>query len=144
MGRVRFHSEDIPFALKNKTRVKNWIAYVIRSESRSCGDINYVFCSDKFLLGLNKEFLRHNTLTDTITFDYSEDSKISGEIFISIPRVQENARKLHVPFDKELQRVIVHGVLHLCGYKDKKAPQRRTMRRRENFYLDAADRPVSV
>lgn len=115
------------------------ILAVIRKEKKKAGDISYTFCSDAFLVALNKKFLKHNTLTDIITFDYSSlaprPSSFSAEIFISIPRVKENAEKFNVSFQNELYRVMIHGILHLCGYKDKTAATKKEMRKREDLYL---------
>jgi len=131
---VRFHSHNIGFSLKNKIAVKKLILFLIRSERKKAGAINYVFCSDKFLFELNKKFLKHSTLTDIITFQYPYKN-LSGEIFISIPRVKENAKKFKVSFDSELRRVMIHGVLHLCGYKDKSQSQKKKIRAKENRYV---------
>ena len=98
--------------------------------------LNYIFCSDAFLLSLNVEYLNHNTLTDVITFDNSDDSKgIQGEIYISIDRIRENAKKYRVPFERELHRVMIHGLLHLLGYADKTPLQKKMMRKKESTYL---------
>ena len=104
-------------------------------EKRKADEINFIFCDDKFLHSLNKEFLKHNTLTDIITFQYPSTT-LSGEIFISIPRVRENAKKFKVDFKNELNRVMVHGVLHLCGYKDKNSAQKKEIRKKENYYMN--------
>ena len=108
---------------------------VIRKEKKKVEKIHFVFCSDNFLLSLNKKFLKHGTLTDVITFPASPPSPLSGEIYISIPRVKENAKKFNVAFEKELLRAMVHGVLHLCGYKDKTKKQKERMRKREDYYI---------
>jgi probable rRNA maturation factor len=142
---IEFRSEKITFSLKRSSAVTNWIITVARKEKRTVGDIHYIFCSDAFLLKLNKDYLSHDTLTDIITFDYSEGppssklrrvkKKISGEIYISIPRVKENAKKFGVSFEDELHRVMIHGVLHLCGYGDKSAKAKKEMREKEEKYL---------
>src|SRR5688572_7320378 len=119
---ILFFSEGINFSLKNKSHIKKIVLAVIRKERKKEGDISFTFCDDKLLLALNKKFLKHHTLTDIITFQYPSD-KLTGEIFISIPRVKENARKFNVSVENELHRVIIHGVLHLCGYKDKRISQ---------------------
>ena len=138
---VQFHSFYPGFALRKQKAVGKLILSLIRKENGSpslrekkAGEINYVFCSDKFLLGLNKKFLKHNTLTDIITFQYTS-KKLSGEIFISIPRVKENAKKYKTPFENELYRVMIHGSLHLCGFKDKTTAQKKKIREKEDYYL---------
>lgn len=131
---VLFFFQNIPFALKRKSGAIKIILSVIRKEKKKAGDINFIFCNDKFILFLNKKHLKHNTLTDILTFQYSSE-RLSGEIFISIPRVKENAKKYNVSFDNELYRIMIHGVLHLCGYKDKSALQKKIMRKKEDYYL---------
>jgi probable rRNA maturation factor len=119
---INFHAEDIKFNLKNKTALKQWIITTIEKKKRKPGDINFIFCSDEHLLGINKQYLSHDTYTDIVTFDYSKDNPkmaVSGDVFISIDRVKENAEKFSKSFENELHRVIIHGVLHLLGYKDK-------------------------
>lgn len=119
-GRINYFIEDLKFTLKDKKKFKTWIIETILSEGYSPGEINYIFCSDKYLLDLNISYLNHNTYTDIITFNNSdEDKEVCGDIFISIDRVKENSTKLSTEFDNELKRVIIHGILHLCGYKDK-------------------------
>ena len=141
-GAINFHSQNIKFSLKNKSAIRKWILSVIEKEKHSSGEINYIFCEDKYLFSLNKKYLKHNTLTDIITFDYSTINHqpltinhISGDIFISIPRVKENAKKYNFSFEKELHRVMIHGVLHLCGYKDKTPKEKTTMRQKEEEFL---------
>lgn len=131
---ILFSSAGITFSLKNKNYIKKAILAVIRKERKKEGDVSFTFCNDKFLLALNKKFLKHNTFTDIITFQYPSD-KLTGEIFISIPRVKENAKKFKVSVENELHRVIIHGVLHLCGYKDKSISQKKEIRRKEDYYL---------
>jgi rRNA maturation RNase YbeY len=132
---IRFFSEEIDFQLRNSVKVKKWIFESAFREKRPVSDLNFIFCSDDYLLGLNKKYLNHRTLTDIITFEYSDSSVISGEIYISIERVSENARIFKVDFDYELSRVIIHGVLHLCGYKDKSPAHKALMRKKEDAYL---------
>lgn len=134
---VQFISQGISFSLKKKNPVKRWILSVIRKEKKKAGTINYIFCDDGFLLSLNKKFLNHATFTDIITFQYPSE-KLSGELFISIPRVRENAKKFQIEFENELNRVLIHGILHLCGYKDKKAADKKQMRKKEDDYLKSA------
>jgi len=119
---INFYNEGINFNLKKKTVLRDWIKKVIEGKKRKTGALNFIFCSDEHLLGLNKQYLDHDTYTDIITFDYSkEDGKqpVSGDIFISIDRVKENAEKFSKTFENELHRVIIHGTLHLLGYADK-------------------------
>jgi len=126
---------ETPFKLDNEDETSKWISSVITSEKFKEGDINYVFCDDAYLLKLNIEFLKHDTLTDIISFDDSIGKILQGDIFISIERVKENAKSFNVLFKEELNRVIVHGILHYCGYKDKSEKDSKQMRNKENFYL---------
>ena len=131
---IYYHSE-CDFQLQNEDSISEWLKHAIRLEKKALGEINYIFCDDEYLLKKNQDFLNHDTLTDIITFDYSEENKLSADIFISIERVKENALIFAVPFEKELKRVIIHGILHLIGYKDKSEEETKTMRNKENFYL---------
>ena len=136
MAAILFFSEDISFTLSKPRRTSNWIKLIAKKEKREVLDVSYIFCSDSFLLQLNQQYLNHNTLTDIITFDYSEGAKqLEGEIYISIDRVKENAKKFKVPFQDELDRVMIHGVLHLIGYKDKKPADKALMRKKEEASL---------
>jgi len=133
---ISFINQEINFRLKNKASIKKWINASIKTEKKKPGKLCFIFCSDDYLLGLNKKHLSHNTLTDIITFDYSKETKdISGDIFISIDRVKENAKKFGVEFENELHRVIIHGVLHIIGYKDKGAAHKKKMTQMENKYM---------
>jgi len=132
---ISFQNLSIPFKLKEKTKIKLWIKTIIDKEKHTLGTINYMFCNDDELLEINIKHLNHNTLTDIITFDYTENKKISSDIFISVDRVLENAKKFEVTFEEELHRVMIHGVLHLCGYKDKSKPDAALMRKKENWAL---------
>lgn len=132
---INFQTISVKFAISKKTSVKNWISKVIKKEKRKESKIVFIFCSDNELLAINKEFLNHNTLTDIITFDYSKDKTISGEIYVSIERVEDNANFFDISFENELHRVIIHGVLHLCGYKDKTTAQKKEMRLKESLAL---------
>ena len=114
---------------------KKWVNQVISNEDKEEGDITYIFCDDDYLLEKNIRFLNHNTLTDVITFDYCEGNSVSGDIFISIERVKENSEVFKVDFLTELNRVMVHGLLHLLGYKDKTERESNLMRKKENYYL---------
>lgn len=133
---IEFHSLVPSFKLKNSKKLSEFIQLLAYSEEHEIGNLHYIFCSDDYLLNLNKQYLKHNTLTDIITFDYNEKDEVSGDIFISIERVKENARTFEQPFLKEMNRVIFHGVLHLCGYKDKKPTHKKVMRSKEDFYLN--------
>jgi len=132
---INFYNENIKFVLKNKTKLKNWIKLISGLEKKVVGELNFVFTSDEDLLQKNIEFLNHTTLTDIITFDYTEKNKISGDIFISIERIKENATKFKISFNEELKRVLIHGVLHLCGYGDKTQKLAIQMRKKENWAL---------
>ena len=131
---IQFNSET-GFTLEKQDTINKWISNVILFESFKEGDINYVFCDDEYLHKLNMEFLSHDTLTDIISFDYSVGKIINGDVFISIERVEENAKIFNNRFLNELYRVLVHGVLHYCGYKDKTEADKKTMRSKEDFYL---------
>ena len=124
-------TEDITKINQNK----KWLNQVISNEDKEEGDITYIFCDDDYLLEKNIRFLNHNTLTDVITFDYCEGNSVSGDIFISIERVKENSEVFKVDFLTELNRVMVHGLLHLLGYKDKTERESNLMRKKENYYL---------
>lgn len=126
---------ETDFKLDNVGVISNWISSVILSEGFKHDEINFVFCDDEYLHKLNVEFLKHDTYTDIISFDYTIGKIIQGDIFISIERVQDNAKHFKVTFQKELQRVIIHGILHFCGYKDKTDEDAKMMRYMENHYL---------
>jgi len=132
---IHFCTEDITFSLKEKLKHKAWLNEVAKQEGKKILELSYVFCSDDYLLEINKEYLNHDTLTDIVTFDNSEDpKKIEGDIFISIDRVKENGEKLGTSAT-ELERVMVHGLLHLLGYKDKKKEDKALMTEKEDFYI---------
>ena len=132
---IAFLSEDITFELKEKLKHKAWLKDAAKAEGFKIGELNYIFCSDAYLLDINQKYLGHDTLTDIVTFDNSEDPKmIEGDIFISIERVQENALKFDTA-ESELKRVMVHGLLHLAGYKDKDKAQKELMTIKENEHL---------
>jgi len=136
MGSVRFFSEEIHFKLKNPRKTASWIKAAIKREKRELIDLNYIFCDDEYLRGINEQFLNHNTYTDIVTFNYNPSVKeIEGEIYISIDRVTENATTFASDFETELHRVIIHGVLHLIGYKDKAKSEKALMRKKEDSYL---------
>ncbi|MES2132199.1 MAG: rRNA maturation RNase YbeY [Bacteroidota bacterium] len=132
---ITFQNQSISFKLKEKTKLKNWIKTITEKEKHLLGDVNYIFCSDEELLEINMKHLNHNTYTDIITFDYTEEKKINSDIFISVDRVEENAKKFKVNFEEELHRVMIHGILHLCGYKDKTKADAELMRKKENASL---------
>jgi len=128
---IRFNFET-HFTLTSKTSYKNWIKTIINNEQFKTGEINYIFCDDAYLLIINRQYLRHEEFTDIITFDYREGETISGDIFISIERVSENAQIFGVSFHDELLRVLSHGIFHLCGYKDKTKNAASNMRHKED------------
>lgn len=132
---IRFASQDIDFELLEAEKVKNWISKVIQLRGKKVGNISYLFCDDEYLLGVNQQYLNHDTYTDIITFDYVAADLISGDIMISIDRVGENASQFEVPFGQELHRVIIHGVLHLLGQGDKSDDEAAEMRRQEEESL---------
>ena len=128
---ISFNYEN-EFELQNEDQIATWISAVILSENKKEGDINYIFCDDEYLLNLNEQYLDHDTLTDIISFDYSVGNELHGDIFISVERVRENAQDFSVTFEEELKRVLVHGVLHYCGYKDKSEEDEQVMRSKED------------
>lgn len=132
---ISFFSEDINFVLSNEDALSDWIYKTIVNENKNLGELSFIFCDDSYLHNINLQYLNHDTYTDIITFDYTEVDIISGDIFISIDRVQENAKKFSTSFENELSRVIIHGVLHLIGYKDKSTSEEKIMRSKEDFYL---------
>ncbi len=128
---INFNYET-DFELDNETAVEQWLSRVIESENKKEGEINYIFCDDDYLHKINMEYLQHDTLTDIISFDYCVGSEINGDVFVSIERVKENALDFNVAFDEELKRVLVHGILHYCGYKDKSDDDEILMRAKED------------
>lgn len=122
---------ETDFKLQDEARYEDWLSRIIVSEGKNEGEISYVFCDDEYLLKMNIQYLHHDTLTDIISFDYSMGKEISGDIFISVERVKENATDYGVLFDEEMKRVMAHGVLHYCGYKDKTEEDERVMRSKE-------------
>ncbi|MES2240822.1 MAG: rRNA maturation RNase YbeY [Bacteroidota bacterium] len=128
---INFNYES-DFNLDNEEAVASWLSAVIASEKKNEGEINYIFCDDDYLHKINVEYLDHETLTDIISFDYTVGNEINGDIFISVERVQDNAKDFNVSFEEELKRVLVHGVLHYCGYKDKGDEDERLMRSKED------------
>lgn len=133
---IHLFEEDIKTNINKKIAIKKWLKETIENEGYQLSELNYIFCSDDYLHKMNVSYLNHDTLTDIITFDNSEEEKkIVGDIFISVERVNDNAKKFGVEFIDELNRVMVHGALHLVGYKDKKKVEQEKMRERENYYL---------
>ena len=122
---------ETDFELDNEAQYKDWISRIIESEGFDEGEINYIFCDDEYLHKINVEYLDHDTLTDIISFDYTVGNVLQGDIFISIERVQDNANDFNVSFEEELKRVLSHGVLHYCGYKDKSKEDEALMRAKE-------------
>lgn len=138
-----FEQEDIDFELPNdEQRYIDWIQYIIKKEKKELLQLTYIFCSDSYLHQINVEYLNHDTLTDIITFPYTEPPLVEGDIFISIDRVKENAVKYGVSFEDELHRVIIHGVLHLCGYPDKTEEEAKVMRKKEEEALEIWDKII--
>ena len=135
MSQISFFHEDCKRLSIKRDEIQQRIQFLLSKEGRSCGDLSIVFCSDDYILNINKEYLSHTYYTDIITFDYSENQIVSGDLFISIDRVKENALKYQVSFKEELTRVILHGVLHLAGYKDGTKCEKEEMRLKEDFYL---------
>lgn len=137
MAKINFFNEDISFTLKQKTKIKSWIKSAITEEGFELNELNFIFCSDAYLLKINRDFLDHDDYTDVITFDHSETHHlIAGDIFISMERIKENADSFHVSITDELCRVMIHGTLHLLGYKDKTKAAKLRMTAKENYYLD--------
>ena len=134
-----FHSENISFTLNKKPAIISWLSYSIKNENKIPGEISYIFCSDQYLHELNVKHLNHNTLTDIITFDYCEKNRVNGDLFISIDRVKDNAKSFNSSIENELHRVMIHGILHLCGYKDKTPEDQNVMSAKEDFYLNLRD-----
>ncbi len=132
---VRYFTEDIKFDFKQRLINNRWLKFVAGSELKSLGDVNIIFCSDNYILDVNMKYLQHDYFTDIITFDYCEGSKLSGDLFISIDTVRENADFYKTEFSDELNRVIVHGILHLIGYDDHSDEDIKMMRAKEDYYL---------
>ena len=140
MPAISFFEEDITFKLKDKAKVRQWLTDTIIAEGFKLKELNYIFCSDAYLLQINQQYLDHDTYTDIVTFDNSEEEgKIISDIFISIERIRENAAKFNVTETTELHRVIIHGALHLLGYKDKSPADKQKMTQKEDLYLSRRD-----
>lgn len=132
---ISYYTEDVRFELKGKLFNNKWLKMVAESEIRRIGDISIIFCSDNYILDVNMKYLQHDYFTDIITFDYCEGSKLSGDLFISIDSVKENSLLYGTEFEEELNRVMVHGILHLIGYDDHSEEEQALMRQKENYYL---------
>jgi rRNA maturation RNase YbeY len=134
---IYYNNIDSKYVIKEKRKISNWIKSCITEEGKIIDNISFNLCSDGYILQLNNEALQHDYYTDIITFELNEkDEPIEGDIYISIDRVKDNAITLHIPFINELHRVLIHGVLHLCGYKDKSKKEELLMREKENYYLN--------
>ena len=131
---IEYFFEDID-QIQIESTIKEWLIQLIKSEGFKVGQVNYIFCNDEYLLKVNRDFLNHDYYTDVITFDYVKGKTVSGDIFVSLPRISENAEQLGFSFVTELKRVLAHGILHLCGYKDKTTQEAAEMRNKEEFYL---------
>lgn len=132
---ITYYSEDVAFELSDDHLISRWIVDTINDEEFIPGEMSIIFCSDEYLLNINQQYLQHDYFTDIITFEYSREP-ISGDLFISIDRIRDNAEEYEVPFEKELYRVIIHGVLHLMGYQDKSPAESDLIRSKENEYLN--------
>ena len=132
---IHFNFEEVDEFSLQRRNIKNWIKNAVVNENKNVGEIQYIFCSDAYLLNINKKFLNHDYFTDIVTFDYDEKNIISGDIYISIDRIKENADLYNVEFSNELLRVIIHGILHLIGYNDKSDSEQKIMTEKENYYL---------
>lgn len=131
---ILFHSET-NFTLTDQETYSSWISSAVSEMQKEVGAINYIFCDDAYLLKINQKHLKHNTLTDIISFDYSKNDKLAGDIYISTERVAENAAKFKVSFANELERVLIHGILHFVGFNDKTKEEKTEMRKQEDYYL---------
>jgi len=140
MPKINFFTEDITYHLKGKTAIKKWLSETVVAEGYTLAELNFIFCSDEYLLRVNQDFLQHDYYTDVITFDNSEELKtILGDIFISIDRVKENAQQNNATTHDELCRIMIHGTLHLLGYRDKTKKAKTEMTTKEDFYLALRD-----
>ncbi|MBB6499557.1 rRNA maturation RNase YbeY [Pedobacter cryoconitis] len=142
---IYFFLEDVKYTLKNKTLIRNWISEAVVTEGYELDELTFILCSDEYLLGINQQYLNHDDYTDVITFDNSEKAKtITGDIFISIERIQENAKKFKGTVAHELCRVMIHGTLHLLGYKDKSKAAKTLMTQKEDHYLSLIDSALGL
>ena len=131
---INYFFEEISTIAINED-ISTWLEDIIVNEEKKLGKIQYIFCDDEYLLNVNREYLQHDFYTDIITFDYVKGKKISGDIFVSLPRIKDNAVQLSTDENEELKRVLAHGILHLCGYKDKSEEEQAMMTEKENYYL---------
>ncbi|MBM7418179.1 MULTISPECIES: rRNA maturation RNase YbeY [Chryseobacterium] len=130
---IQFFYENLPESVNTEYTI--WLKDIILSEGKKLGEINYIFCDDEYLLKVNQDYLQHDYYTDIITFDYVKSKTLSGEIFVSLQRISDNASTLSKNYEEELRRVLAHGILHLCGYKDKTEEEEQLMRNKEDFYI---------
>ena len=135
-GVILFFNEDVSFVLRHKQKIRNIIKTIISNNGKCLGEVSYIFCTDEYLYNLNIKYLKHDTYTDVITFDYCDGERINGEIYVSIERVKENAKNFNVNFYNELYRVIFHAILHLVGYNDKTTKEKHIITSQENYYLN--------
>ena len=144
-SKIQFFSEGTSFILKNKTSIRSWLINSIKEEKKKPWYINFIFCNDTYLLELNKTYLHHNSLTDILTFTFADDPDIiTGDIYISIERTEENAKNFGEPREREIRRVMIHGILHLIGYGDKTNVERMEMKEKEDYYLNKDEQIVKV
>lgn len=132
---IHFHAVDTPFSLRNRTITRQWLHQCIEHYGKTIGELSFIFCSDKYLLELNRTHLAHDYYTDIITFDYNQGDVLSGDLYLSIDRIRDNAKSLKLSSNEELHRVMIHGVLHLIGFGDKTPDQAKTMRAQEDYCL---------
>ena len=132
---ISYHAEDISFPKIKRREITNWIKEIASDYNKRVGEISYIFCSDEKILQINQQYLNHDYYTDIITFDYSEENTISGDLFLSLDTIKSNSDKYHVDYQQEMYRVIIHGILHLCGLKDKTPKEEKIMRDSENKAL---------
>lgn len=137
---IFFHKEGINFDIREKQKIRQWIKKVVENEGKELGDLNIILSRDKELIELNKKYLSRKYLTDVITFEYNQEKKISGDIYLSVERIRENALKFNERVDREILRVIIHGILHLMGYRDKKDEEQKKMRQKEDECLYMYDK----
>ncbi len=133
---IHYFKEDVAFPDLKRRIINAWIKKVIDSEGKICGNLSFIFCSDDYLLEINRKYLNHDYLTDVITFDYVNGNVIEGDIFLSIDRIKENSKEYNTTFKSELERILIHGVLHLLGYKDKSKADKDLMTFKEDIYLN--------
>ncbi|MGF7137919.1 rRNA maturation RNase YbeY [Roseimarinus sediminis] len=136
---IYFYNEDIDLPVIDTTKYIDWIERIIHFHGKRTGEVSFIFCSDPYLLQINKEYLNHDYFTDIITFNYNTDNELSGDIFISLDTVRENAKEYKVSFSDELRRVIIHGILHLVGFDDKTKEQKQIMRQKEEEAMNMFD-----